>query len=208
MDSPVAAVGALHSDDMIDDFYRENKVFTSMNQEAARTFKSFVSSPDFGVGGLTKFLVEALCDMPDADVEYTVTDLSYSLANSLAQSFTYKHMVAKLYDLSKTPAEQGLQLGHYDLITGLNVVRPSATSMRSSRRAGGSCANPPRLGAIWNDFIWGSFQGWFGYTDDRTHCTIDETDWRTRLAATGYANIKVCHEDAGTCILFEAEKRA
>ncbi|KAJ7898537.1 polyketide synthase [Mycena olivaceomarginata] len=238
MDSPAAAVGALYSDDMIDGFYRENKVFTSMNQEAAKTFKSLVSSPDFGgqrpirvlevgagVGGLTKFLVEALCDMPDADVEYTVTDLSYSLANSLAQSFTYKHMVAKMYDLSKTPAEQGLQFGHYDLITGLNVVHAvpelNATlrDLHTLLAPGGRLlvvdtdgtarsANPPRPGAIWNDFIWGSFQGWFGYTDDRTHCTIDETEWRTRLAATGYANIKVCHEDAGTCILFEAEKRA
>ncbi len=33
---------------MIDGFYRENRVFTSMNQEAAKTFKSLVSSPDFG----------------------------------------------------------------------------------------------------------------------------------------------------------------
>ncbi|KAJ7351378.1 hypothetical protein DFH08DRAFT_1078412 [Mycena albidolilacea] len=100
MESPAAAVGALYSDDMIDGFYRENRVFTSMNQEAAKTFKSLVSSPDFGrecpirvlevgagVGGLTKFLVEAF----------------------LAQSFTYKNIVAKMYDLAKTPAEQGLQ---------------------------------------------------------------------------------------------------
>ncbi|KAF8178693.1 polyketide synthase [Mycena galopus ATCC 62051] len=236
MESPAAAVGALYSDDMIDGFYRENRVFTSMNQEASKYFKSLVSSPGFGkqrpirvlevgagVGGLTKFLVEALCDMPNADVEYTVTDLSYSLASSLAESFTYKHMVAKMYDLSKTPAEQGLQLGHYDIITGLNVIHAvpdlNATlrDLNSLLAPGGRLlvvdtdgtarsANPPRPGAIWNDFIWGSFQGWFGYTDDRAHCTIDEKEWRTRLAATGYSNIKVCHEDAGTCIMFEAER--
>ncbi|KAJ7862813.1 hypothetical protein B0H14DRAFT_3610853 [Mycena olivaceomarginata] len=216
------AVGALYSDDMMDGFYHENRVFTSMNQEAAKTFKSLVSSPDFGrerpirvlevgagVGGLTKFLVEALCDMPNADVEYTVTDLSYSLANSLAQSFTYKNMVAKMYDLAKTAAEQGLQLGHYDLITGLNVIhavpeldatlrdlhtllapggRPLIVDTDGTARS----SSPPRPGAIWNDFIWGSFQGWFGYTDDRTHCTIDEKQWRRRLAATGYSNIKLC----------------
>lgn len=60
--------------------------------------------------------------MPNADVEYTVTDLSYSLANSLAQSSSYKNMVAKMYDLSKTPTEQNLELGYYDVITGLNVI--------------------------------------------------------------------------------------
>jgi hypothetical protein len=38
----------LYSDDMIDGFYRENRVFTSMNQEAAKYFKSLVSSADFG----------------------------------------------------------------------------------------------------------------------------------------------------------------
>ncbi|KAF8920772.1 polyketide synthase [Mucidula mucida] len=236
MESPAAAVGALYSDDMIDGFYRENRVFTSMNQEAAKTFKSLVSSPDFGkqrpirvlevgagVGGLTKFLVEALCDMPNADVEYTVTDLSYSLASSLAQSFSYKNMVAKMYDLSKTPSEQGIQLGHYDIITGLNVIHAvpnlDATlhDLNSLLAPGGRIlivdtdgtarsSSPPRPGAIWNDFIWGCFQGWFGYTDDRMHCTIDEKEWRKRLTATGYSNIQVCHEDAGTCILFEAEK--
>ncbi|KAJ7153578.1 polyketide synthase [Mycena crocata] len=236
MESPAAAVGALYSDNMMDPFYRENKVFTSMNQEAAKTFKSLVSSPDFakqrpirvlevgaGVGGLTKFLVEALCDMPNADVEYTVTDLSYSLAASLAESFTYKNMVAKMYDLSKTPAEQGLQLGHYDVITGLNVIHAvpdlneTLRDLNSLLAPGGRIlvvdtdgtarsSNPPRPGAIWNDFVWGSFQGWFGYTDRRAHCTIDEKEWRERLTETGYSNINVCHEDAGTCILFEAER--
>ncbi|KAF7358619.1 Polyketide synthase [Mycena sanguinolenta] len=236
MESPAAAVEALYSDDMIDIFYRENRVFTSMNQEASKYFKSLVSSPGSGkqspirvlevgahVGGLTRFLVEALCDMPNVDVEYTVTDRSYSLASNLAQCFTYKNIVAKMYDLSKTPAEQGLQLGHYDIITGFNVIHAvpdlNATLHRlnSLLLPGGHLlivdtdgaarsANPPRRGAIWNDFIWGSFQGWFGYTDDRVHCTIDEQEWRTRLTATGYSNITVCHEDVGTCIMFAAER--
>jgi hypothetical protein len=33
---------------MIDGFYRENRVFTSMNQEASKYFKALVSSPDSG----------------------------------------------------------------------------------------------------------------------------------------------------------------
>ena len=41
------AVAALYSDDMLDGFYRQNKVFTSINQEAAKTFKSLVSSSVF-----------------------------------------------------------------------------------------------------------------------------------------------------------------
>ena len=32
---------------MLDGFYRQNKVFTSINQEAAKTFESLVYSPDF-----------------------------------------------------------------------------------------------------------------------------------------------------------------
>jgi len=236
MESPAAAISALYSDDMMDGFHRENRAFTSMNQEAAKTFKSLVSSPDFGrqrpirvlelrggVGGFTKFLVEALCDMPNADVEYTATDFSYSTASSLAQSLTYKNMVAKAYDIFKKPAEQGLRLGHYDLILGLNAIHavpelnatlldlntllaPGGRLLIVEMDGAARTSNPPRPGAIWNDFIWGSFQGWFGYTDDRAHCTIDEKEWRHRLTATGYSDVKVCHEDVGSCILFEAEK--
>ena len=67
-------------------------------------------------------------------------------------------------------------------------------------------SNPPRPGMIWADFIWGSFQGWFGYTDDRAHCTVDETAWRKRLTETGFSDIEICLEDAGLCILFKARK--
>ncbi|KAJ7301903.1 hypothetical protein DFH08DRAFT_992112 [Mycena albidolilacea] len=233
VESPAAAVAALYSDDMMDGFYRDSPAFTSMNQEAAKYFKSLVSLSSFGrrrplrvleigagVGGLTKFLVEALCDIPKADVEYTITDLSFSLASSLAQSFTYKHIVPKKYDISKTPTEQGLQLGHYDMITGFNVVHAvpdldeTLLNLHTLLAPGGrllmvdtdGCArssNPPRPGAIWHDFVFGSFQGWFGFTDDRTYCTIDG---HAHLTATGYSNVRVCLEDAGRCILFEAEK--
>ncbi|KAK7039778.1 polyketide synthase [Favolaschia claudopus] len=238
MESPTAAVNALYSDNLMDGFYRENPAFTSLSQEAAKRFKSLVLLPEVikerpirvlevgaGVGGLTKFLVETLCDIPGANVEYTVTDLSFSLAKSLAQSFTYKHMVAKLYDLTKPPAEQGLEQGYYDIITSLNCIHAvgdlNATlrDLHSLLAPGGRLlildtdgstrsTDPPRPSAIWNDFVWGSFQGWFGFTDSRSHCTIDEAEWRTRLGDTGYANIQVCQENAGISILFEAEKAA
>ncbi|KAK7039784.1 polyketide synthase [Favolaschia claudopus] len=236
MESPTAAVNALYSDNLMDGFYRENPVFTSLSQEAAKRFKSLVLLPGVirerpirvlevgaGVGGLTKFLVETLCDIPGANVEYTVTDLSFSLAKSLAQSFTYKHMVAKMYDLTKPPAEQGLELGYYDIITSLNCIHAvgdlNATlrDLHSLLAPGGRLlivdtdgstrsTDPPRPPAIWNDFVWGSFQGWFGFTDGRSHCTIDEGEWHSRLGDTDYINVQICLEDAGSCLLFEAEK--
>jgi hypothetical protein len=43
-----AAVAALYSDDMMDGFYRDSPAFTSMNQEAAKYFKSLVSLSSFG----------------------------------------------------------------------------------------------------------------------------------------------------------------
>ncbi|KAK7039743.1 polyketide synthase [Favolaschia claudopus] len=238
MESPAAAVNALYSDNILDAFYRDSPVFTSLSQEAAKRFKSLVLLPEVirerpirvlevgaGVGGLTKFLVESLCDIPGANVEYTVTDLSFSLAKSLAQSFTYKHIGAKMYDLTKPPAEQGLELGYYDIITSLNCIHAvgdlNATlrDLHSLLAPGGHLlivdtdgstrsTDPPRPPAIWNDFVWGSFQGWFGFTDSRNHCTIDEAEWRTRLGDTGYANIQVCQENAGISLLFEAEKAA
>ncbi|KAK7044311.1 polyketide synthase [Favolaschia claudopus] len=236
MESPTAAVNALYSDNMMNGFYRENPVFTSLSQEAAKRFKSLVLLPEVirerpirvlevgaGVGGLTKFLVETLCDIPGANVEYTVTDLSFSLAKSLAQSFTYKHMVAKMYDLTKSPAEQGLELGYYDIITSLNCIHAvgdlntTLCDLNSLLGPGGRLlivdtdgstrsTDPPRPPAMWNDFVWGSFQGWFGFTDGRSHCTIDEGEWRSRLRDTEYANVQICLEDAGSCLLFEAEK--
>jgi fatty acid synthase len=167
--------------------------------------------------------VEVLCDLPNVDVEYTVTDLSYSLASRLAQSFSYKNMVAKMFDISRSPSEHGLQLGHYDIITGFNVLHAvpdlnSCLSNLHSLLSSDGCilavdsdgaaytSDSPRPGIIWGDFVWGSFQGWFGYTDDRDHCTIDRTAWQKRLTETGFSNIEICLEDAGMCILFKAKK--
>ncbi|KAK6974313.1 polyketide synthase [Favolaschia claudopus] len=236
MESPTAAVNALYSDSILDAFYRDSPFFTSLSQEAAKRFKSLVLLPEVirerpirvlevgaGVGGLTKFLIETLCDIPGGNVEYTVTDLSFSLAKSLAQSFTYKHMDAKMYDLTKPPAEQGLQLGYYDIITSLNCIHAvgdlntTLCDLNSLLTPGGHLlvvdtdgsirsTDPPGRAAIWNDFVWGSFQGWFGFTDGRSHCTIDGAEWCTRLGDTGYANVQICLEDTGSSLLFEAEK--
>ncbi|KAF8149650.1 polyketide synthase [Mycena galopus ATCC 62051] len=227
MESPAAAIEALYSDDLLDAFYRDSPSFIRMNQEAAKYFKSLASIPDStrkrpmrvlevgaGVGGLTKFMIETLCDIPNCQVEYTVTDLSFSLAADLAESFTYKNITPRILDISKPPAEQGLQLAHYDVITGFNVVHAVADlnatllHLNTLLAPGGHLlvvdtdgsartSNPLRAGAIWNDFVWGSFQGWFGFTDDRAHCTMDEDQWRDRLSTTGYGNVTVCREDAG-----------
>ncbi|KAF8185089.1 hypothetical protein K438DRAFT_1974293 [Mycena galopus ATCC 62051] len=141
----------------------------------------------------------------------TWTDEEYQRSKTLFPLyFETTDRISRVHpSIMESPArsEPWLQLGHYDIITGLNVIHavpdlnatlhdlntllaPGGRLLVVNTDGTARSANPPRPGAIWNDFIWGSFHGLFGYTDDRAHCTIDEKEWRIRLAVTGYSNIK------------------
>lgn len=162
--------------------------------------------------------------MKNVDVEYTVSDMSALLASRLAQSYSYKNMPSKMYDISKPAAEQGLELGYYDIITGLNVlhavpdIRDTLSNLNSLLKPGGRMlvidsdgdaywANPPWPGMIWSDYVFGSFFGWFGYTDDRKHCTMGCSGWNKCLIDTGFRpDTEFCTEDAGMTLMFHARK--
>jgi SAM-dependent methyltransferase len=172
-----------------------------------------------GVGGLTTFIVDAMGDLQDRNLEYTVSDMSPLLASSLVQSFKYKpRMISKTYDISKPPAEQGLALGHFDIILGLDVIHAAPdlkytlSHLLSLLAPGGhllaiefdgSLGNG-RPGKIWMDYIFGSLPGWFGFIDERVHCVCSPAEWNEALTAVGYSDVRFCTEDAGTNLLIDA----
>jgi SAM-dependent methyltransferase len=233
----------------MDRFYANNPGLTSMCLEAARTFKTLVSENDKpllrileigagevvfkiailtltfllpGVGGLTTFIVDAMGDLRNRAMEYTVSDLSPLLASRLAQSFKHtSQMVAKTYDISKPPLEQGLVLEQFDIILGLNVIhaapdlKDTLSHLFSLLAPGGhllavdfdGTLGNEASGKIWTDYIFGTFPGWFGFTDERAHCTCSPEEWKQVLEAVGYMDVRFCQEDAAMSLLIDAVRK-
>lgn len=132
-------------------------------------------------------------------------------------------MVPKVYDLTKTPIDQGLVPRSYDLIVGLHVlhtvpdVRSCVTALNSLLIPGGclliveldgtSWEDTP--GSLWLDSIFGSFTEWFTYNDGRTHCTMTPPQWKEMLEQTNFSHVHTSTEDGGGIdVLLTAQKVA
>lgn len=175
-----------------------------------------------GVGGLTTFIVDAMGDLRDKEIEYSVSDLSPLVSSHLVQSFkdTSCKMISATYDISKLPLEQGLPLGQFDIILGLNVIHAAPdlkytlSNLLSLLSPGGHLlvvdpdgTNSNQPGRIWMDFIFGVFPGWFGFTDERAHCSCSPAEWKQALNDVGFGDVRVCTEDTAMNLLIDAARK-
>lgn len=79
-----------------------------------------------GTGGVTSRVLGALVSNgANMYSEYTFTDISAGFFSAAKERFQdYSGMIFKTLDISKSPAEQGFEIGSYDLIVASNVHSP------------------------------------------------------------------------------------
>ncbi|KAJ7218352.1 hypothetical protein GGX14DRAFT_356888 [Mycena pura] len=156
-----------------------------------------------GTGLLTSHLIAEIKLNQDLLVEYTVTDISYTI--------TYVSIIPKAYDISRDPHDQGIHSETYDMVVALRVLHaaPSITTCLASLKnllVPGGCLLTVELdgtawvdnpGSVWTDFVFGSFPEWFGYIDDRDHCTMSPPRWKKKLETVGFINVQTCVESGG-----------
>ncbi|KIK61181.1 hypothetical protein GYMLUDRAFT_225393 [Collybiopsis luxurians FD-317 M1] len=224
-ESSSSVVTALYSDGLMSEFYGPNNLLKPVCEEAAAAFEVLIShylqqgkkflrvlEVGAGTGMLTRRLVPVIQKFQDSTiVEYTVTDISSSLASDLVQTIPYEPMVAKPYDLSKGFAEQDLSEQTFDIVVALHTlhavsdIEPCLQNLNSLLVPGGallvaeldgtSWNNTP--GSLWLDCVFGSFAEWFGYTDDRTHCAMSPTQWEQKLSKSGFTHTTTSIEAGG-----------
>lgn len=157
----------------------------------------------------------------DVIVEYVVSDVSFALANATAKSLPYLRASPKVYDLCRSPEEQGLSPCSFDIVVGLDVIHaaPDVESVLESLHRvllpggsllvveldGSNWKTTP--GSLWTDMVFGGFSEWFGYTDGRNHPSISPDGWERLAESVGFVDFQPSTEIGGGWeFLFTAQK--
>ncbi|KAF5011030.1 hypothetical protein FDECE_2837 [Fusarium decemcellulare] len=155
-----------------------------------------------GTGGTTaKFLKELR-----SYERYTFSDLSAGFFPRARQRFSYANgMDFKVFDVSKSPASQGLDLAFYDLVIAPQVLhatpslRETLSNVQSLLLPGGYLVlTETSTEGRTTHYFFGIFEGWWlGEADGRTDgpCVSPER-WDKELRAAGFSGVDQCVMDA------------
>jgi len=154
-----------------------------------------------GTGGTTASILEGII-VPGANppyATYTFTDLSAGFFGIAKEKFSFApNMEFANLDITIDPAEQGFDLGSYDLIIASNVIHavPSLNTalvnLRALLRRGGHllmmevCGDTRLPG-----YIFGNFSGWWlGGEDNRLwQPSVSVERWDSELKAAGFSGV-------------------
>ncbi|ORY49087.1 hypothetical protein BCR33DRAFT_714146 [Rhizoclosmatium globosum] len=186
--------GILFSDTLLDEVYKFINRITKL-EETPKSFKAAgkrsvrILEVGAGTGGLTKILHPVLEELhaKGLHIEYVVSDLSVTLAADTARLLGSPFYHSQAFDLTKPLEGQGIQAHSFDMVMACDVLHATPTvadclaTTRSLLVPGGQLLIVELNGDYFErdvnvvhslDFIFGSFSEWFGFTDNRTHCTL------------------------------------
>lgn len=156
-----------------------------------------------GTGGTTIVALQALTSINNEPIysQYTFTDISSGFFSAAKERFKDFHgLEYKTLDISKDPADQGFELGTYDLIIASNVIH-ATNSLSVSLKNVYCLLNPggrfflqelkPAAAKMVN-IIMGPLPGWWlGEADGRVNEPIVPIErWDHELRAAGFSGIE------------------
>ncbi|KAJ5964727.1 uncharacterized protein N7479_004603 [Penicillium vulpinum] len=161
-------------------------------------------------GGTGSFTAEVLAVLsPDLAkskgniASYTFTDISSGFFEKAKQRFQAWSDIMNFQSLNieRSPVDQGLQLGTYDLIFAGNVIHATANlhnalqNLRSLLKPGGQLIMQEgiRQDFLWYPLVFGQLAGWWlGDEPCRQWCPyIPATEWNPLLLKAGFSGIDV-----------------
>jgi len=191
--------------ELLDQFYGDGLLtshwlaaITAAVQEAARALPEGrglrILEVGAGTGGLSAQVLPAL---ERGLHSYTFTDVSAAFFSSAHQKLAnFPEVETRIFDLEKSAAEQGFELGSFDFIIGTNVLH-AVTDIRAALRnlyqllgPGGSLvfmdvATPQ----LWTEAVFGLTSGWWRFSDRDlrpVHPLLGRPQWETVLRETGF----------------------
>ncbi|KAI8933464.1 hypothetical protein NX059_009202 [Plenodomus lindquistii] len=156
-----------------------------------------------GTGGATEGILRALntgSSIPKYSL-YTFTDVSAGFFPQARDRFSYAANVEyKVYDASKSPKDQGLDVASYDLVVAFNAIH-TTESIRDTLKNAHDLLLPDGMLLICElcsdtkspNYIFGCFPGWWMGVEDyrRWDPYISVEQWDTDLKATGFTGVEV-----------------
>lgn len=148
-----------------------------------------------GTGGTTKRMLPLLARL-GLPVEYTFTDLAPSFVAAARKRWgkEYPWMKFRVHDIEKVPAAELEGSQHF--VIASNAVHAtqslcgSTSNIRKVLRPDGCLVLMEMTRTpYWVDLIFGLFEGWWKFTDDRQHVLAHEERWETDLQSVGYGAV-------------------
>ncbi|KAI8961031.1 hypothetical protein F5Y11DRAFT_367017 [Daldinia sp. FL1419] len=147
-----------------------------------------------GTGGTTKWLVPLLASL-NVPVEYTFTDLAPSLVAAARKKFKqYPFMKFRAHDIEQVPADD--LIGTQHIVIASNAVHAthslsvSGKNIRKALRPDGFLLMLEMTCTLyWVDIVFGLFEGWWLFDDERTQAVAHELQWERALHAVGYGHV-------------------
>ncbi|KAG7085922.1 Type I Iterative PKS [Marasmius oreades] len=215
-----AAVDILFRDDLMSRIYEHPPFIGNVFDETVKEFVKLVKSAidagkrvvrvlevGAGTGRFTSLLGHALLDakLEHCYVDYVCSDISISLAQEATAKSPWNTIVPVAFDLNKPLEEQNVDPASFDIIVAFDVLHATPniigtlTILRELLLPGGHLAiieldgnsfASGAVGSIWMDFIFGSFQEWFGVLEhrDALHCSLSKTEWNRTLRSSGFSD--------------------
>lgn len=158
-----------------------------------------------GSGGTT---ATVLPQLSAHQVRYVFTDLGRGFLGAAHNRFQeFPFVEYRQLDIEQTPAEQGFDLGRYDLVLAANVLHATCDLAETVHHAATLLAPGGVLLLLeavrplaWVDLTFGLTTGWWRFQDTGLrpdHPLIDAGQWRTLLADCGLADAaSIVHPDS------------
>ncbi|KAL2173559.1 polyketide synthase-like protein [Thermothelomyces heterothallicus CBS 202.75] len=169
-------------------------VFSRISREQNRAVE--ILEVGAGLGGTTQFVLDMLAEA-GIPFRYVFTDISASFFSAAKARYkdlppgTIEYLVL---DIEKEPP--GHLQDRFDAVISTNCIHAtkdlivSCTNARRLLRPAGFFALVEFTTRLyWLDLVFGLLDGWWLFTDDRTHCTTDEAVWKAKLAASGFSDV-------------------
>ncbi|KAF9238192.1 polyketide synthase [Melanogaster broomeanus] len=205
-----AAVELLFSDGLMSKIY-EHPPF--VGSERDEHWKARYPNPGgrSGTGKLTVLLGQALLDGNIPEGFY----IDY-VSQEAAAKCPWPTVTAKALDLNVPVSEQHLDPCSFDIIVAFDVLHATPdipatlVTIQDLLCSGGHIVileldgdsfASAAIGTTWMNFIFGSFQEWFGVLGNRsrsTHCTLNAPQWKDALSNAGFSDTLFLTSVGGT----------
>jgi acyl transferase domain-containing protein/acyl carrier protein/NAD(P)-dependent dehydrogenase (short-subunit alcohol dehydrogenase family)/1,4-dihydroxy-2-naphthoyl-CoA synthase len=202
--------GAMH---MVEDVYVEDPVAQRFNASLAAAARAFIdqrllADPSAklrileigaGTGATSEAVFQTLAPCKDAITEYCFTDVSRAFLIRAERRFrtVAPYLRTAILDIEKAPADQGMEIGAYDLVIAANVLhatremRQTMANVRAAMRTDGLLLiNEISTGTLFTHATFGLLDGWWRFQDPDVRMpgspSLTPESWRTVLEGAGF----------------------